>query len=93
MAKDSRVMPEICRFLGISILMYFNDHDPPHFHVRYNEYRAIFRIADLMMKDGKLPKRVIALVIEWANMHRPELLEDWNSLRENGTFNKIDPLV
>ena len=86
-------MPEICRFLGISILMYFNDHPPPHFHVRYGEFRAIFRIADLVMTDGSLPPRVTALVIEWANIHRQELADNWNSLQTQGTFNKIEPLV
>jgi len=86
-------MPEICRFLGISILMYFNEHDPPHFHVRYNEYRAVIGIHDLMLRDGELPGRVMGLVLEWANLHRTELLENWNSIRSTGEFHKIEPLV
>lgn len=86
-------MPEICRFLGISILMYFNEHDPPHFHVRYNEYRAVISIQDLMLRDGELPSRVMGLVLEWANLHRQELLDNWNSIRSTGKFHKIDPLV
>ena len=87
-------MPELCRFLGISILMYFNEHDPPHFHVRYNEYRAAFRIADLeQMAEGKLPPRIIALVLEWANLHRFELAANWRSLRDTGGYTKIEPLV
>lgn len=86
-------MPELSRFLGISILMYFNDHNPPHFHVRYDEYRAVFRIADLMMTDGRLPGRVTALVLEWANQHRQELLDNWNSIRESGEYETIEPLV
>jgi hypothetical protein len=86
-------MPEICRFLGISILMYFNEHNPPHFHVRYNEYRAVIGIHDLMLREGELPGRVMGLVLEWANLHRQELLENWDSIRSEGVFHKIDPLV
>jgi hypothetical protein len=86
-------LPELSRFLGISIRMYFNDHDPPHFHVKYNDDRAVFRIRDLMMTKGKLPGRVTALVLEWANLHREELQANWESLKRDGVFSKIDPLV
>jgi hypothetical protein len=48
-------MPEISRFLGIVITMYFNDHEPPHFHVRYGELRATFSIDALQVLDGQLP--------------------------------------
>ena len=85
-------MPELCRFLGISIFMYFNDHDPPHFHVKYNEYRARLSISELIVLDGLLPHRVLMLVIEWAFEHRNELMDNWHSIRENGTFQKIKPL-
>ena len=57
-------MPEICRFLGIVITMYFNDHDPPHFHVRCGELRATFAIDALELLDGQLPPRVLGLVAE-----------------------------
>ena len=55
-------MPEISRFLGIVITMYFNDHEPPHFHVRYAEYRATFAIDALELLEGQLPPRVLGLV-------------------------------
>ena len=55
-------MPEICRFLGIVISMYFDEHNPPHFHVRYNEYRAVLGIRDLNVLDGRLPAKVRGLV-------------------------------
>ena len=58
-------MPEISRFLGIMITMYFNDHNPPHFHVRYDEYRALVGIEPLELREGRLPPRVLGLVIEW----------------------------
>jgi len=86
-------VPEICRFLGISIRMYFNEHDPPHFHVRYNDYRAVIGIRDLMLHDGELPSRVMGLVLEWASLHRQELLDNWERIRRTGEFRAIDPLV
>jgi hypothetical protein len=86
-------VPEVSRFFGMSILMYFNDHDPPHFHVRYNEYRAVFSISDLKMTDGSLTSRVVAMVLEWAFMHRTELVEVWDAIRERGVGRKIEPRV
>jgi hypothetical protein len=91
--KGEIQMPELCRFLGISIRMYFNDHEPPHFHVQYNDFRAVFLIADLSLIDGFLPPRIVALVLEWANQHRFELAMNWREMRETGTFKRIEPLV
>jgi len=86
-------MPEISRFLGIVITMYFKDHDPPHFHVRYGEHRASVVIASLELRRGSLPPRVLGLVIEWAELHRPELMENWTTLAAGGNFKRIAPLV
>ena len=86
-------MPELSRFLGIVILMYFDDHNPPHFHVRYNDFRAIISIDDLLLIEGKLPPRVLGLVIEWAGLHKNELLENWEMVKETGKWFKIEPLV
>ena len=86
-------MPSISRFLGIIITMYYREHNPPHFHVKYNEYKAIFTIEDLKMIEGDLPKRVVSLVLEWAFAHREELLEDWNLAVENKPLKNIEPLV
>jgi hypothetical protein len=82
-------MPEICRFLGIVITMYFDEHNPPHFHVRYNEYRASMEIGTLNLMAGALPARVRGLVEEWAEQHQQELLEMWQSQ----DFRKVEPLV
>jgi hypothetical protein len=82
-------MPEICRFLGIVISMYFDEHNPPHFHVRYNEYRAVFSIRTLNMIDGRMPARVRGLVEEWAELHQSELMSMW----ESKVFHKLEPLV
>ena len=86
-------MPEISRFLGIVITMYFNDHNPPHFHVRYEDFRAVLGVAPIELRDGRLPPRVLGLVIEWAQMHQRELLENWTMLAAEGKFRRIAPLV
>lgn len=86
-------MPEISRFLGIIIAMYHNDHAPPHFHVKYGDYKAVFSINDLKLIGGKLPPRVISLVLEWAFLHREELLQDWELAMEEKPLKKIKPLT
>jgi len=86
-------MPEISRFLGIVVYMLFNDHNPPHFHVEYSEYKASITINDLALLNGDLPSRIHGYVIEWASMHKQELMENWNLVQTAGTFNKIKPLV
>jgi hypothetical protein len=86
-------VPEISRFLGIVITMYFNDHNPPHFHVRYENFRAIVGIEPIELREGKLPPRVLGLVIEWAEMHQHELLQNWTTLVTEGKFQRIAPLV
>ncbi|MCX6549629.1 MAG: DUF4160 domain-containing protein [Acidobacteria bacterium] len=70
-------MPELCRFFGIVISMHYNDLAPPHFHARYGAERAALLVRDLRVLDGRLPPRVLGLVIEWAARHRDELLADW----------------
>ena len=91
--KEEGRMPEICRFLGIVIYIYYNDHNPPHFHAEYGKYRAIFSIEDLRLIEGKLPSRVVSLILEWAFLHREELLTDWKLARAKSPLNKIKPLV
>lgn len=86
-------MPEISRFLGIVITMYFYDHDPPHFHVRYGDFRASFSIDALEVLDGQLPPRVLGLVAEWAALHRFELRRNWTLLAREGKFRRIAPLI
>ncbi|MDD5773840.1 MAG: DUF4160 domain-containing protein [bacterium] len=86
-------MPEISRFLGIIISMYYNEHTPPHFHAKYGEFRASFSINELKLIEGDLPKRIISLVLEWAFLHREELLEDWELVERKDELKKIEPLV
>jgi len=86
-------MPEISRFLGIVIYMYFNGHNPAHFHVAYNEYEAAVVIRTLGVMEGKLPARVLSLVVEWASLHQEELLANWESIRSTGRYHGIEPLA
>ena len=82
-------MPEISRFLGIVISMYFHEHNPPHFHVKYNEHRALINIKTLNIMEGHLPAKVRGLVEEWAELHIDELLQMWKSK----DFHTIKPLI
>lgn len=63
-------MPELSRFLGIVIYMYFDDHNPPHFYAEYNGKESIFYINPLEHREGELPPRVVGLVMEWADCTR-----------------------
>lgn len=68
-------MPEITKFYGIVVKLFFGDHPPPHFHVVYREFNALFNIETLEMIEGDLPNRANKMVIEWATRYQFELLE------------------
>ena len=85
-------MPEISRFFGIIIAMYYNDHPPPHFHVRYGQQKAIIEIQSLSILEGKLSPRVVGLVIEWAASHQAELLHNWELARQQEPLESVQPL-
>ena len=72
--------------------MYYNDHAPPHFHVRYGEHEASVRIDTLEVLEGQLPRRAIALVLEWATLHRAALRSNWDSARQGLPLDQIPPL-
>ena len=84
-------MPEISRFYGIIIYMYMSEHNPPHFHVWYENYKAIITIKDGII-TGSLPRRALNLVYEWLDIHKDELLDNWNRLANFETPQKIEPL-
>lgn len=69
-------MPEISRFLGIVIAMYYADHNPPHFHAKYGDYEALIDIETGGLLQGGLPSRALLLVSEWHSLHRDELKQD-----------------
>ncbi len=85
-------MPEICRFYGIVIAMFYDDHNPPHFHVKYGEHKASISIGDGAVLQGHLPPRALGLVVEWASLHRAELTADWEAARNNEPLKRIEPL-
>lgn len=85
-------MPTISRFYGILIQMYFGDHVPPRFHALYAEFEALIDIRTLNVIRGELPNRAMALVLEWAEQHRDELVRDWELCVQNQTPASIRPL-
>jgi len=85
-------MPEICRFYGIVIRMYFCDHAPPHIHVEYGSDQALIDIQTLAIFAGKLPPRAMGLTVEWASLHQEELISFWNQAVNMQPLGRIEPL-
>jgi hypothetical protein len=73
--------------------MYFSEHNPPHFHVEYNEHKAAIEIKTLGVMSGKLPAKVLGIVVEWAENHQDELIDNWQNIKNNSKYDKIKPLV
>lgn len=85
-------MPEISRFYGVVIKMHFNEHNPPHFHAEYGEYEALININSMGIISGKLPARVLGMVVEWASINQSQLKQEWNKARNMESLSKIAPL-
>ena len=85
-------MPEVSRFFGIVIRMYFLDHEPPHFHAKYAGAEAQIQITPVGVLRGELPPRALALVVEWATLHQAELHENWRRLHADEPPLRIAPL-
>ena len=90
--EEADTMPEICRFYGIVIGMFYDEHRPPHFHVRYGSHEALLHINELVVAKGSLPPRTLGLVVEWAAKHRAELLRNWEAIETGRPIRKIAPL-
>lgn len=84
-------MPQISVFYGIIILMNFADHEPPHFHAWYNEYKVIVSIKDGIVK-GEMPGRALRMILEWLDQHREELMDNWVKAQKGDPLDKIAPL-
>jgi len=84
-------MPEISRFYGIVITINYDEHLPPHFHARYAESRATLALTGTVIA-GSLPRRALALVQAWADLHRDELAADWRRAEERQPLFPIPPL-
>lgn len=85
-------MTELCRFYGIIIALYSNDHGAPHIHVFYNEYIAKVAVGTGRITVGKLPAPALRMVREWIGEHRPELESEWVRARRGERIQKIAPL-
>jgi hypothetical protein len=86
-------MPELSRFYGIVIYMFVKDHNPPHFHAKYGEFKGIFSIQTGELLEGELPRRAIRLIEDWTELHRDELMKNWESAQSDSPeFEKIEPL-
>jgi hypothetical protein len=85
-------MPEISRFFGIVIAMYFDEHNPPHFHAVYGSEKAQIRIDPPGLLKGRLSPRALSLVMEWAVLHREELLDAWDQCDSGRQPRRIEPL-
>lgn len=85
-------MPEISRFYGIVIKMFFADHAPPHFHAEYGGSQAVIDIRTTAVLRGKLPSRALGLTVEWATLHQEELLEMWQRAVALEALGRVEPL-
>lgn len=85
-------MPEISRFFGIVVMMFHEDHAPPHFHARYAGQHAVFTIHPVRLLSGTFSPRARGLVVEWAERHRAELEDDWERARRGEALRRIEPL-
>jgi hypothetical protein len=85
-------MPEISRFFGIIVSMFYDDHQPPHFHARYGENDVVIDINKLSVLRGNISPRALGLVIEWATLHQESLIKDWDLVSQNCKPKRIPPL-
>lgn len=84
-------MPEISRFLGIVIAMYYNDHEPAHFHAVYGSFEVTVEIESGVV-HGAFPPRALAHVQEWRELHKLDLLHNWGCARRREPLSKVSPL-
>jgi hypothetical protein len=85
-------MPEVSRFYGIVIKMFYDDHNPPHFHAEYGEYEVLVNINTLAVLGGNLPARALGMVTEWVSLHQRELLAAWERASRLQPPGRIQPL-
>ena len=86
-------MPEISLFYGIRITMYYDDHNPPHFHAAYNNHKALIDIINIQVNKGYLPSKQLKIVLAWCAIHQDELMQNWELSKDDRPLNKIPPLM
>lgn len=84
-------MPTLSRFYGIVIFMNYNDHQPPHFHARYQDQAVLIEI-DSGIVQGKMTKRALQMIFEWVETHHDELRRNWDLARARKPLEPIPPL-
>ena len=85
-------MPEISRFYGIRITIYFDDHPPSHFHAEYGEYEAVFSIKDGEIINGNLPNTAKKLIKKWYDLQKENIEKAWENIQNDEIFKKVPPL-
>ena len=85
-------MPEVSRFYGIVVQIFYSDHAPPHFHAKYAGREILVSIQDMTVLEGRLPPRALGMVMEWAAIHQTELLDAWNRAQQHESPGKVAPL-
>lgn len=86
-------MPIISEFYGIKITMFWEDHAPPHFHAEYNSNKILVDIRTGTVIKGVFPFKQLKLVLAWVEIHREELMKNWEFSQNNNEFIRIEPLV
>jgi len=84
-------MPQISTFYGLIVLMNFKDHTPPHFHVWYGDYKITITIQEGIV-TGKMPQRALKMIFEWLELHKKELLQEWEKAQKGEPLSQITPL-
>ena len=93
MRKAGESMPLISDFFGISVSMYYDDHNPPHFHADYNDKKILVDIRKGRVLKGAFPSKQLKYVLAWADIHQDELMEDWELAKQDLPLKKIAPLM
>jgi hypothetical protein len=86
-------MPEVSLFYGIRVTMYYSDHNPPHFHVEYAGRKALIDIESGSVLNGAIPNRQLKLVLAWCEIHKDELMQNWELSKDAKPLNRINPLI
>lgn len=86
-------MPEISLFFGIRVTMYYEDHNPPHFHAEYGKYKVLVDINEAVVFKGSFPSKQLKLILAWCVLHQDELMQNWELSKDAKPLNKISPLM
>lgn len=86
-------MPEVSLFYGIRITMYYDDHNPPHFHAEYSGNRCVVDIEEGAIITGFMPNRQLRMILAWVEIHRDELMQNWELAKDSKELVKINPLI